>query len=30
LDNLEQAHDEAIRMTQMKFRQRLDAAKLGG
>ncbi len=30
LDDLEQAHDEAIRMTQMKFRQRLDAAKLGG
>jgi hypothetical protein len=30
LDDLEQAHDEAIRLTQMKFRQRLDAAKLGG
>ncbi|MEL6353269.1 MAG: hypothetical protein AAFR58_16170 [Cyanobacteria bacterium J06627_28] len=30
LDNLEEAHDEAIRMTQKKFRQKLDAAKLGG
>ncbi len=29
LDDLEKAHDEAIRMTQMKFRQRLDAEKLG-
>ncbi|MEM1256030.1 MAG: hypothetical protein AAGI69_26630 [Cyanobacteria bacterium P01_H01_bin.21] len=30
LDDLEQAHDEAIRMTQMKFRQRLDSERLGG
>ena len=30
LDDLEKAHDEAIRMTQMKFRQRLDSEKLGG
>ena len=30
LDDLEQAHDEAIRMTQMKSRQRLDSERLGG
>ncbi|MEM8810410.1 MAG: hypothetical protein AAGF01_30730 [Cyanobacteria bacterium P01_G01_bin.38] len=30
LDDLERAHDEAIRMTQMKFRQRLDSDRLGG
>lgn len=27
LDNLERAHDEAIRMTQIKFRQRLDSER---
>ncbi|MEO1352327.1 MAG: hypothetical protein AAFW84_26610 [Cyanobacteria bacterium J06635_15] len=30
LDDLERAHDEAIRMTQIKFRQRLDSDRLGG
>lgn len=30
LEDLEEAHDVAIRMTQKKFRQRLDAEKLGG
>lgn len=29
LDDLERAHDEAIRMTQMKFRQQLAADQLG-
>lgn len=29
LEDLEKAHDEAIRMTQIKFRQRLDAEKSG-
>jgi hypothetical protein len=28
-DDLEHAHDEAIRLTQMKFRQRMDTDKLG-
>ncbi|MEO0520187.1 MAG: hypothetical protein AAF171_23125 [Cyanobacteria bacterium P01_A01_bin.116] len=30
LEDLEKAHDEAIRMTQMKFRQKLDSERLGG
>lgn len=30
LDSLEKTHDEAIRMTQMKFQQKLDADRLGG
>jgi hypothetical protein len=30
LDDLEQAHDEAIRLTQIKFRKRLNAEELGG
>lgn len=30
LDDLERAHNEAIRLTQMKFRQRMDTDKLGG
>lgn len=30
LDDLEDAHDEAIRMTQKKFRQKLDAERIGG
>jgi len=30
LDDLKRAHDEAIRLTQMKFRQRMDTDKLGG
>ncbi|MEM8806885.1 MAG: hypothetical protein AAGF01_12730 [Cyanobacteria bacterium P01_G01_bin.38] len=30
LDDLERAHDEAIRMTQIKFQQRLDSERLGG
>lgn len=30
LDDLEEAHDDAIRMTQKKFRQRLDAERIGG
>ena len=30
LDNLEKAHDEAIRMTQIKFRHQLDSERLGG
>ena len=30
LDNLEESHDDAIRMTQKKFRQRLDSERLGG
>ncbi|MEO0770041.1 MAG: hypothetical protein AAFY72_11525 [Cyanobacteria bacterium J06649_4] len=30
LDDLEEAHDEAIRMTQKKFRQKLDAERIGG
>jgi hypothetical protein len=29
-DDLERAHDEAIRLTQIKFQQKMDAAKLGG
>jgi hypothetical protein len=29
-DDLERAHDEAIRLTQMKFRQRMDSDRLGG
>ena len=29
LDDLEEAHDDAIRMTQKKFRQRLDSERLG-
>lgn len=30
LDDLERTHDEAIRMTQIKFQQRLDSERLGG
>lgn len=30
LDNLERAHDEAIRLTQIKFQQKLDSDRLGG
>ena len=30
LEDIERSHDEAIRMTQIKFRQRLDAERLGG
>ncbi|MGB3767642.1 MAG: hypothetical protein WA947_13895 [Phormidesmis sp.] len=30
MDDLERAHDEAIRLTQMKFRQRMNTDKLGG
>lgn len=30
LDDLERAHDEAIRLTQIKFRQRMDSERLGG
>ncbi len=30
LDDLEEAHDEAIRMTQKKFRQRLNTERIGG
>ncbi|MEM8805368.1 MAG: hypothetical protein AAGF01_04985 [Cyanobacteria bacterium P01_G01_bin.38] len=30
LDSLERAHDEAIRLTQIKFRQQLDSERLGG
>lgn len=30
LDDIERAHDEAIRLTQIKFRQKLDADRLGG
>ncbi|NJM98034.1 MAG: hypothetical protein HC800_13565 [Phormidesmis sp. RL_2_1] len=30
LDDLERAHDEAIRLTQIKFQQRMDSERLGG
>lgn len=30
LDDLERAHDEAIRLTQIKFQQKLDSDRLGG
>ena len=29
LDDLERAHDEAIRLTQIKFQQKMDTSKLG-
>jgi hypothetical protein len=29
LEDLEEAHDDAIRMTQKKFRQRLDSERIG-
>lgn len=30
LDDLERAHDEAIRLTQIKFQQKMDSERLGG